>query len=140
MKRALILIAGLFLSTPAWAGTISANATLTRGTIIQASDVSVQHAANESREQLLAEVVGQEVKRTIYSGQRINQHSIGTPVLVKRNSRVTMIYRYGRLEITAFGRALEAGGVGDIVTIMNLDSRQKVISVINKSGSVEVTL
>jgi len=53
-------------------------------------------------------------------------------------AKVNMVYRIGLLEMSAYGRALGNGAVGDIITVMNLDSRQKVSGVVRKDGSVEV--
>jgi len=50
-----------------------------------------------------------------------------------------MIYRVGRLEMTASGRALDEGGSGDIISVMNLDSKRRVEGLILANGSVEVT-
>ena len=96
--------------------------------------------SGEDSQQLHAKFVGKQVKRTIYSGQVINAGFVGAPILVRRNSRVTMIYKNGVLEISVFGRALDEGGAGDIVTVMNLNSRKRVSGIVRDSGIVEVQL
>jgi flagella basal body P-ring formation protein FlgA len=49
-----------------------------------------------------------------------------------------MIYRFGRLEINAWGRALDEGGEGDVITIMNLESRKRIQGTILPTGVIEV--
>lgn len=140
MKYFYITLLLLLVSVPGYAGTVSANHTLVRGTIVSESDVKVDLKSGENREQLLTGILGQEVKRTVYAGQAFNASSVGAPILVRRNSRVTMIYKFGTMEITVFGRALEEGAAGDNISIMNLDSRQRVSGTVRRAGFVEVTL
>ncbi|NNC37699.1 MAG: flagellar basal body P-ring formation protein FlgA [Acidimicrobiales bacterium] len=140
MRSLVISIALALVSAPAFGAEIIAKSTLLRGTIISASDVTTEPSSGAEAHSQLAAFVGKEVKRTIYAGQKVNPSFVGSPILVKRNSRVTMIYKFGPMEITAFGRALDEGGVGDTVTIMNLDSRNRVNGIVNSAGYVEVNL
>lgn len=135
-----VFVLFVFSADFALAGTVTAKTTLQRGTIIEADDLHVKISAGETAEDVLSAYVGKELKRSVAVGYKINPAYVGKPVTVRRNSRVTMIYRAGALEISAWGRALDEGGVGDIITIMNLESRKKVQGRISKSGSVEVGL
>jgi len=49
-----------------------------------------------------------------------------------------MVYRVGRLEITATGRALDQGSMGEVISIMNLDSRKRVDGRVTGLGTVEM--
>ncbi len=140
MKR---LATGFVLSLfalQAHSATVTANATLQRGSVIQANDLSIQISAGENRTDILSSYLGMEMKRTIYTGYKLNPSFVGAPILVRRNSRVNMVYRFGRMEINAWGRALDEGGAGDIISIMNLESRKRVQGRILQSGIVEVSL
>lgn len=128
------------LAVPAYGASVTANANLQRGSVIQAGDITVKTRAGESREDVLETYVGMELKRSVYEGYKLNPAYVGKPILVKRNSRVSMIYKAGPLQISAWGRALDEGGVGDVISIMNLDSRKRVQGRILESGSVEVGL
>jgi len=88
----------------------------------------------------LQSFVGMELKRAVYAGHKINMGFVGAPILVRRNSRVKMIYRLGRLEINAWGRALDEGGAGDVISIMNLESRKRIQGKILPSGIIEVKI
>lgn len=50
-----------------------------------------------------------------------------------------MIFRTGLLSISAEGRVLDRAGVGDLVRVMNLDSRLTVTGRVLFDGSIEVT-
>lgn len=133
----LILLLGFSNIGTANAADVTANVTLQRGHIIERSDIDVSsEAASES---LVRDYVGQEMQRTVYAGARLSLSHVDKPTLVKRNEQINMIYRVGRLEMTASGRALGEGGDGDIISVMNLDSKRRVQGLIRADGSVEVT-
>jgi len=134
----LITISALCLSAYSSAVTVTASSTLKRGSQLSASDLVIKDAGGVAKADILAEYVGKELARTIYNGSPIRQNDVKEPVMVRRNSRVNMIYRLGRLEITATGRALQEGALGDMVTVINLDSRKKVDGVVTARGTVEM--
>jgi flagella basal body P-ring formation protein FlgA len=63
---------------------------------------------------------------------------LGPETLVRRNAVVTMLYSAGGLAIRTEGRALDAGGEGERVRVMNLSSRQAVPAVVRARDLVEV--
>tara|TARA_R110002020_G_scaffold305817_4_gene521717 strand:+ start:1290 stop:1721 length:432 start_codon:yes stop_codon:yes gene_type:complete len=141
MKRLILgAIFGLLpvVTFPAFAATVTANSTLSRGTMISSGDISVNVEGAEAPQDVLAQYVGKELTRTVYTGTEIRERDVQEPVLVKRNSPVTMIYRVGRLEISTNGRALSEGAMGEIVRVMNMDSRQAVEGRVTALGVVEM--
>ena len=70
-----------------------------------------------------AAIVGMETRVALYAGRPIRPGDIGPPALVDRNQTVQLVYRTAGLAILAEGRAMERGGAGDGVRVMNLDSR-----------------
>jgi flagella basal body P-ring formation protein FlgA len=106
--------------------------------MIVSSDLSVEIEDETQRQALLSQYVGMSVIRTISSGSEIKPKDVAAPVQVKRNSTVKMIYRMGRLEISATGRALGEGRMGDIITVMNTDSRKRVEGRVTGMGIVEM--
>lgn len=141
--RSLIILigaAGLFLApvSSALASSVVAKSTMKRGTQITADDIKI-HSDNESEYQALAEqYVGMSVVRTISSGAVVRPRDVAEPLQVRRNSSVKMIYRLGRMEITATGRALGEGRMGDIISVMNVDSRKRVEGRVTGMGTVEM--
>ncbi|MEO0398788.1 MAG: flagellar basal body P-ring formation chaperone FlgA [Pseudomonadota bacterium] len=81
---------------------------------------------------------GLEARRTVYKGQPVNIANFQSPTLVKRNAIVRMEYLQGALKITTEGRALDEGGSGDLVRIMNLGSRQTVTARVIGADTVRV--
>lgn len=122
----------------AFSANVTANITLQRGHIIESGDIAVSSASTAPKHEVLGTYIGQQMRRTVYAGAKLNQSHIYKPVLVRRNTRVNMMYRIGRLEISAVGRAMDEGGDGDIITVMNLESKRRVQGLIRPDGSIEV--
>ena len=85
------------------------------------------------------DLIGKEAKRALPQGATIATRDLQAAQLVKRGALVTMIVERGELRITAKGRALADGAVGQTVRVLNLQSNKTVEGVIDASGDVHVT-
>jgi len=85
------------------------------------------------------DVIGQEARVNLYAGRAIRASDIGTPAILERNQLVIMIFNTGLLSISAEGRVLDRAGVGDLVRVMNLDSRLTVMGRVMRNGTIEVS-
>ena len=83
--------------------------------------------------------IGMETRVTLYAGRPIRAEDLAPPALVERNALVLLRYQRGALFITAEGRALDRGAVGDRIRVTNLSSRQTVVGRIAEDGAVEVS-
>lgn len=83
------------------------------------------------------EAIGLEARATLYRGRPIRAEQLGAPIIVERNSFVTLEFRRGALLLSTEARALDNGGVGDRIRVMNLDSRRTVFGVVTAPGVVE---
>lgn len=115
---------------------------LKKGDVISAGDVRLAKVnatimARDSVEQI-GDVVGRSLVRDVGQGEMFNTAAVIIPPLVTAGSRVTMLYRQGRLEAAAVGVALEAGTARQEIKVRN-EASQKVVSarVVDK-GVVEV--
>jgi flagella basal body P-ring formation protein FlgA len=68
----------------------------------------------------------------------VRSGEVGPPALVERNQVVALIYKGGGLVISAEGRSLGRAGVGEIIRVMNLTSRQTVSGLVLADGTVVV--
>jgi flagella basal body P-ring formation protein FlgA len=115
---------------------------LKRGEVIGAGDVRLAKVnatvmPRESIEQI-GDVVGRSLVRDIGQGEMFNTAAVIVPPLVTAGSRVTMLYRHGRLEAAAIGVALEAGVERQEIKVRN-EASQKVVSArVVEKGVVEV--
>lgn len=129
--RGWIACAALIAATPA-AADIQATRTLRVGTVLAAADLRATDGED------LTAVIGLEVRRAIYAGRPVAPDDLGPATIVRRNSVVTMEYRSGSLGMRTEGRALESGGMGEVVRVINVTSRQPVQATIIGQDRVEV--
>lgn len=81
-------------------------------------------------------VVGKTVRRRLRPGTPIRSGDLREPVAVAKGALVSMVYKTTRLRLTATGKALEAGAIGDTIRVTNSYSRQTIEAVITRPGEV----
>lgn len=134
--RWLILCA---LPFPAFADALVTNRVIKAGQLIMAADVSVVDADIPGTATEVAQVVGQEARVALYPGRPIQTEQYGPPAVVFRNQLVSLSFVTDTLSISTEGRALARGGVGDVISVLNLSSRNTVQGRIMADGSVRVS-
>ncbi|MEM1383322.1 MAG: flagellar basal body P-ring formation chaperone FlgA [Pseudomonadota bacterium] len=137
--RLVFVVAALLAAVPAVAQEVVATRTLRAGQVLGADDLRVVPSAGVGAAQRMQEMVGQETRRAIFAGREVHRGDLGPPTLVARNAIVTMHYRNGGLGIRTEGRALEAGGLGEPIRVMNLSSRLAILARIIGPNTVEVS-
>lgn len=136
MKYAFLALLVL-IPLPGMADTVVATRTLRAGIVIVPQDVRIA-ADQEGSISDPAQVIGQELRVMVSEGRPVQPEFIGAPTIVARNQIVTLIYEKGVLRIAAEGRALTAGGAGQMVRVMNNASRVTVVGRIASDGTVIV--
>ena len=84
-------------------------------------------------------LIGQSPRRQISAGRLVQVGSVGAPIVVQRNRPVTLVYEDGALMLAARGRALQEGGVGDTVRVMNIASSTVVTGTVTGAETVSVS-
>lgn len=138
MRCVFIIILASLLTTQAFAADgslVNAAETIPRGSLLTQADLILSNDANLN---ILDQYIGQETKRTIYSGTAIRMRDIQAPVIVRRNARVSMVYRFKGLQISSAGRAMSPGSEGEIIEILNLESRKRVEGRVSGPNQVEI--
>jgi len=132
------LLLALVSQPPAPAQEVLAAHTLRVGTVLEAGDLKVPDAEDARRRELVAALVGLETRRAIYTGRPVVVADLGPPTLVHRNAVGVMLYSDRGLGIRTEGRALESGGAGEVVRVINATSRQSVLATVTGENQVEV--
>lgn len=88
----------------------------------------------------MADLVGMAAKRPIQVGALVRQSDIERPILVERNSMVTVSLVHGALALSTQGKALESGAMGDTVRIMNSRSKQIFEGEVSGPGQATVRM
>lgn len=133
-----LLLAMLLTGSIASADTVVPTRTLRPGMLIAAHDVTLRDGIQEGAFDRLVDVIGQEARVALYAGRPIPFDAIGAPAIVNRNEIVFLFFDTAGLSISTEGRALERGGVGDRVRVMNLSSRATLFGFVQQDGSIKV--
>ena len=123
---------------PVFADALVTTRVIKAGQVIQAADLTRVEADIPGTVADPALVTGQEARVALYPGRPIREGQFGPPAIVMRNQVVQLAYVVGTLAISTEGRALDRGGVGDIIPILNLSSRNTVKGRVMPDGSVRV--
>jgi flagella basal body P-ring formation protein FlgA len=117
--------------------------TVERNEVLKSSDVVVERrpksevgsdAAGRDR------AVGMQARRQLRSGQALRVADLAKPDLVQRDQAVTLVYESAGLYLTIRGKALEGGTEGDVVNVLNLQSKRTVSGVVVGRGQVAVSV
>jgi flagella basal body P-ring formation protein FlgA len=84
------------------------------------------------------QIVGKAPRRFLKAGQAVTQQDVQRPVMVPKNSSVTMVLRTGAMTLTALGHANEDGGEGDVIHVTNVKSKSVVEAQVIGQGLVTV--
>ncbi|MEM7169538.1 MAG: flagellar basal body P-ring formation chaperone FlgA [Pseudomonadota bacterium] len=86
------------------------------------------------------DMIGMTPRRTLSAGQMVRVNQLQTPVVVRKNSLITIQLVSGQMALTVQGRALENGAQGDVIRVMNTNSRKVVNALVAAADRVEVKL
>lgn len=129
----------LCLAGPAAAEVVVAARTIPARTIIGPEDLTLRAIEVPGAVSDPADLVGMEARVALYANRPIRPGDVGFPATVERNQLIALVFRQGGLLITAEGRALDRGGPGDAIRVMNLGSRNTVTAVIGADGAAHVS-
>lgn len=124
---------------PLLAETVVPSRTIRSQSVIYYDDLSLQAGSIPGTVSDPAKIIGLEARVTLYAGRPIRVGDVGPAALVERNAIVPILYVNGGLRLSAEGRALGRGAVGDRIRVMNLSSRTTVSGSIQSDGSILVS-
>jgi flagella basal body P-ring formation protein FlgA len=111
------------------------------GTLISSKNVKIERIESNFPEPAdWNPPYGLVAKRTLSAETVIQPHMLSaaqSPVVVKRNQNVVIRIEKPGFLITALGKAMEDGKVGEIVKIRNIDSQRIIVAKINSDMTVE---
>lgn len=109
----------------------TAKQNLAAGQIVTERDIFMKRVPQEtgrrfSEPSRLEDLIGKEVKRGIRAGQNVSEDDVRTKVMVSKGKTVTLSFTKGGIMLSAQGKALENGGLGDTVRVLNTQSKTVV--------------
>ena len=81
-------------------------------------------------------LTGMQARRMLHAGESLRAEDVRHPVVVVKGQTVTMIFTAPGVELTAMGRAMNEGGVGDTVTVQNPASYRMITATVSGPGTV----
>jgi flagellar basal body P-ring formation protein FlgA len=114
-----------------------------RNEVIKSSDVVMER---RPKAEVGADVaardraVGMQARRQLRAGQALKAADLAKPDLVQRDQPVTLIYEATGLYLTVRGKALDGGTEGDVVNVLNLQSKRTVTGTVIGRGQVAISV
>ena len=112
-----------------------------RADLLKASDIVVERRPKAevgtdaaSRER----AVGMQMRRPLHTGQPLHLADLAKPDLVQRDQAVTLIYQTAGIYLTTRGKALDNGTEGDVISVLNPQSKRTVSGVVTGRGQVTI--
>ena len=82
--------------------------------------------------------LGMQMRRPMHSGAPLRVADLVKPDLVQRDQAVTVIYQSSGLYITPRGKAIDNGTEGDVVSVLNIQSKRTMTGTVTGRGQVTI--
>ena len=116
--------------------------TITRGEIVKAADLAVERRPKtEVTVDVVGangEAVGRAARQVLRQGQPMRRSDLVKPELIKRDDNVTFVYVVPGITLTTRGKALEAGAEGDVINVLNTQTKRTLQGVVTGPGRVDI--
>jgi flagella basal body P-ring formation protein FlgA len=82
--------------------------------------------------------LGKVAKQTLLPGHPIPLNGVREPFVVKQGQAALVVFQSGDLVISSTAVSLQAGGVGELISLRNSDSGITIKGVVQADGSIRV--
>ena len=116
---------------------------LERGALIKHADLAIERRPRAEigrdivtdREQ----AIGLAARNALQPGRPLRVADLMKPELVQRNETVTLVYEVPGIMLTVRGKAAEGGAEGDVISVLNEQSKRTVQGVVAGPGRVIIS-
>lgn len=115
---------------------------LKNGDIISAHDIDW---VNLSKNRIAAgtlmkesDLINMTPRRVASANKPLNLNDLERPKMVDRGDAITLVFESGSMVLTAKGKALQAGAVGDMIRVSNLDSNKSLQGTVTAHREVTI--
>jgi len=117
-------------------------ASINRGDIIGPNDITVAHVRSDQvRNGAVTDpyaLVGKQARRPLKEGEPVLASQLQAPVVINRGDEVVIFYALKTMNLTAKGKAMDAGGQGDVIRILNTSSNRTLMAKVVQPHQVVV--
>jgi flagella basal body P-ring formation protein FlgA len=117
--------------------------TIERGELIKGADVLVERRPRaEIGRDILTNAdlaVGQAARSAFQAGRVLRVADLMRPEIIQRNETVTLVYEVPGITLTVRGKATEGGAEGDVISVLNEQSKRTVQGVVSGPGRVIIS-
>ncbi len=85
-----------------------------------------------------AEVVGMEARSSLRANAPLSRKDFQRPILISRGDKITISFEMAGMKLTSRAKAMDDGAKGDVIDVMNLQSRRIVPATVTSRGRVRV--
>jgi flagellar basal body P-ring formation protein FlgA len=114
-----------------------------RNAVIREADVQIERRprAEVSRDLVTdrEQAIGFAARANLQAGRPLRAADLMKPELVQRNETVTLVYEVPGIVLTVRGKAVEGGAEGDVISVLNEQSKRTVQGVVVGPGRVVVS-
>lgn len=145
MKAIFLFFAACVMAYPAFARAdvriVVPARDIARGETISESDLTFANAPAQglmpNTTTSMDSLVGMQTRRVLRAGESVRNDDVRRPVLVMKGTTVTMSFEAPGVQLTATGRAMSEGGLGETVTVLNPVSFRQITATVTGPGSVK---
>jgi flagella basal body P-ring formation protein FlgA len=117
---------------------------IAQGQVLNVADLAIERRpkSNLSSSTLttIEQAQGLSAKHALRAGQVIRQADVAKPELVGRGETVTIVFQVPGIMLTILGKANEAGALGDVISVLNVQSKHTVQATVVGPGRVSVNV
>ncbi|GGY50667.1 flagellar basal body P-ring formation chaperone FlgA [Parvularcula lutaonensis] len=121
---------------------VVASRTLRRDHVIGPADLEVRNVSiaqvPADAFSMVEDAVGMSVKRSLVAGRPVREDDVGAPIVLRKNEAVEIVYERKGMVLSARGRALDEGAVGDAVRVVTDGQEQVVMGEVAGPGVVAI--
>jgi flagellar basal body P-ring formation protein FlgA len=114
-----------------------------RGDVVAANDITLERRRRSDMGNDVftdtARIIGNAARRPLPKGTLLREADIQRPEAVERNANVVMTYENTGLQLAMRGKAQQAGAIGDVIQVQNINSKKIVEATVTGPGRVAVT-
>jgi flagellar basal body P-ring formation protein FlgA len=144
MKAIFIFVCALAMAYSAFADTgvriVVPSHDIARGETVSESDLTYVFAEPSNvmsgTVTSMDTLIGMQTRRVLRAGESVRGDDVRHPILVTKGSTVTMTFEVPGISVTATGKAMGEGGIGENVTVLNPASYRQITAVVTGQGTV----